>query len=111
MTCEHCVRTIQRALSALEGVSRVEVSLSMDVVELIESDFCPKCAVVRERVERVARLMGVEVKLLNPIDHADRIVELGILTTPAVVVNGKVKFAGVVPTEEKIREAIEEELS
>jgi len=28
MTCEHCVRTIQRALSALEGVSRVEVSLS-----------------------------------------------------------------------------------
>jgi len=81
------------------------------VVELIESDFCPKCAVVRERVEKVAKSMGVEVRLLNPIEHADRIVELRILTSPAVVVNGKVKFAGVVPTEEKIRKAIEEEFS
>ena len=81
------------------------------VVELVESNFCPKCAAVKERVEKVAREMGVEVRLLDPIDDADRIVELGILTSPAVVVNGKVKFAGVIPTEEKIRQAIEEELS
>ncbi|EDP76324.1 thioredoxin family protein [Hydrogenivirga sp. 128-5-R1-1] len=81
------------------------------VVELVESNFCPKCAAVKERVEKVAREMGVEVRLLDPIDDADRIVKLGILTSPAVVVNGKVKFAGVIPTEEKIRQAIEEELS
>ena len=77
----------------------------------MESNFCPKCAAVKERVEKVASDMGVEVRLLDPIDDADRIVELGILTSPAVVVNGKVKFAGVIPTEEKIRQAIEEELS
>ena len=81
------------------------------VVELLESSFCPKCAVVRERVEKVAREMNVEVRLLDPVEDADRIVELGILTSPAVVVNGKVKFAGVIPTEEKIRKAIEEEIS
>ena len=80
------------------------------LIELIESDFCPKCAVVRERVEKVAKELGVEVKLLDPIEDYDRIVQLGILTSPAVVVNGKVKFAGVIPTEEKIREAIMEEM-
>ncbi len=81
------------------------------VVELLESNFCPKCAVVKERVMKVAEDMGVEVRLLDPIEDTERIVNLGILTSPAVVVNGKVKFAGVIPTEEKIRKAIEEELS
>ena len=80
------------------------------VVELLESNFCPKCAVVKDRVERVAKELGIEVKLLDPIEDTERIVELGILTSPAIVVNGKVKFAGVVPTEEKIKRAIEEEL-
>ncbi len=80
------------------------------VVELLESNFCPKCAAVKDKVLKVANEMGVEVRLLDPIDDADRIVDLGVLTSPAVIVNGKVKFAGVVPTEEKIRQAIEEEI-
>lgn len=80
------------------------------LVELLESNFCPKCAVVKERVSKVAEELGVEVKLLDPIKDTDRIVELGLLTSPAVVVNGRVKFAGVVPSEEEIRKAIEEEL-
>lgn len=79
-------------------------------MELVESDFCPKCAVVKERVLKVAKDLGAEVKLLDPVEDAERIVDLGILTSPAVVVNGKVKFAGVVPSEEKIRKAIEEEM-
>ncbi|WP_457601154.1 thioredoxin family protein [Hydrogenivirga sp.] len=83
----------------------------MVVIELLESNFCPKCAAVKEKVTKVAKELGVEVKMLDPIDDADRIVELGVLTSPAVIVNGKVKFAGVIPTEEKIRQAVEEELS
>ncbi len=34
MTCEHCVMTIRRALSAIEGVSRVDVSLSTGTVKV-----------------------------------------------------------------------------
>ncbi|MDQ7082350.1 MAG: thioredoxin family protein [Aquificota bacterium] len=80
------------------------------VVELLESNFCPKCGAVR-RVLKVAEELGVEVKMLDPVEDADRITELRILTFPAVVVGGKIKFAGVVPTEEKIKKAILEELS
>ncbi|RLJ71329.1 thioredoxin-like protein [Hydrogenivirga caldilitoris] len=83
----------------------------MVAVELLESNFCPKCAVVKDRVVKVARELGAEVKMLDPIEDVDRITELGILTSPAVVINGKVKFAGVVPSEENIRKAIEEEIS
>jgi len=83
----------------------------MVVVELLESNFCPKCATVKEKVIKVAEEMGIEVRMLDPIEDADRIIELGVLTSPAVIVNGKVKFAGVIPTEEKIRQAIEEETS
>ncbi|HHJ64767.1 MAG TPA: copper chaperone [Aquifex aeolicus] len=34
MTCEHCVMTIKRALSTIEGVSRVDVSLSAGTVKV-----------------------------------------------------------------------------
>ncbi|MDQ7082030.1 MAG: thioredoxin family protein [Aquificota bacterium] len=60
---------------------------------------------------KVAKEMGAEVVVLDPIKDTDRITQLRILTAPAVAVNGKVKFAGVVPSEEKIRKAIEEEIS
>ncbi len=85
---------------------------SMSVlVEVLDSDFCPKCTRVREKVLRVAKEVGAEVRILDPVGDIDRIVELGILTAPAVVINGRVKFAGNVPSEEEIREAIEEENS
>ncbi len=80
------------------------------VVEILEAGYCPKCAVVKDRVLKVAREMGVDVKVIDPVKDADRVVRLGILTSPTVVVNGKIKFAGVIPSEEKIRRAIEEEM-
>ncbi len=80
-------------------------------VEILKSSFCPKCATVKEKVIKVSKELGVDVSLLDPVEDTDRIVELGILTSPAVVVNGKVKFVGVIPTEEKIKQAILEEMT
>ena len=34
MTCEHCVRTVKNAVSSLEGVSKVEVSLRDGLVRV-----------------------------------------------------------------------------
>ncbi len=34
MTCEHCVRTVKNAVSSLEGVSKVEVSLQDGLVKV-----------------------------------------------------------------------------
>ena len=37
MTCQHCRQTVQRALSSLEGVQQVEVSLSDKKAVLLHS--------------------------------------------------------------------------
>ncbi len=34
MTCQHCVNTVQRAVSSLEGISKVEVSLDSGTVRV-----------------------------------------------------------------------------
>ncbi len=81
------------------------------VVEVLDSGFCPKCSAVAQRVKKVCVELGAEVRVLDPISDAERIREIGIFTSPVVVINGKVKFAGTVPSEDKIRKAIEEERS
>ena len=78
------------------------------VVEVIESNACPKCAKVKEVAEEVCKETGAQLRILDPIRDSDRIVDLGILTSPAVVINGKVKFIGIVPSREDLKKAIEE---
>ncbi len=35
MSCQHCVRAVEQALSALDGVTEVQVSLEKGMAELI----------------------------------------------------------------------------
>jgi len=58
---------------------------------------CPKCKKLAEVAEQAAREMGVEFDLVKVTDM-QQIVSYGVLSTPALVVDGKVKIAGKVPT-------------
>lgn len=56
MTCEHCVRTVTRALSSVRGVSKVEVSLEKGMARLeLEED------VPLEELKRVVEEWGYRV--------------------------------------------------
>ena len=57
---------------------------------------CAKCKSVEELVKRVADVQGVAIDLEKVEDMA-RIVSYGVMSTPAVVVDGKVVHAGGVP--------------
>lgn len=52
MSCMHCVRAIERELSAVPGVSRVEVRLEAKTVSV---DFAPPAdaAALRDRLARL----------------------------------------------------------
>lgn len=50
MTCEGCVRSVTRALSAVEGVSQVDVSLEKGEAVVTHADATPASA-LREAVE------------------------------------------------------------
>ena len=57
---------------------------------------CAKCKSVEELVKRVADAQGISIDLEKVEDMA-RIVGYGVMSTPAVVVDGKVVHAGGVP--------------
>lgn len=76
-------------------------------VELFYSPGCSQCAAAREGLKATAERSGRgiewhEVNVLEDLDHA---VELGVLTLPAVVVDGELLFSSL-PTPRQLRDAL-----
>jgi small redox-active disulfide protein 2 len=63
---------------------------------------CAKCRTLAERTEAAARALGLDYRL-EKISDLDAIVAAGVMTTPALVVDGQVKVAGHVPTIDAIK--------
>lgn len=62
---------------------------------------CSKCEVTAKLIEKAAQAKGVEVRLEKVTDMA-AILGYGVMSTPGVVVDGKVVHAGGVPDSKKI---------
>ncbi len=74
------------------------------LLEVVDSPGCAKCRGAKEIAKKVARSMeGVELRELSVLEHGERIVELGILTTPAIAINGRVAFTSIPKEEELVR--------
>lgn len=58
---------------------------------------CPKCALLAERVAAAARAEGVGIELVKVTDIQE-ILAFGVLGTPALVIEGQVRFSGMVPS-------------
>jgi small redox-active disulfide protein 2 len=68
---------------------------------------CPKCKKLAENAEAAAREVGSDVQVVKVTD-IDEIVKSGVMLTPGLAVNGKVKSAGRVPDIEEIKRWIVE---
>lgn len=66
---------------------------------------CQKCAVLSERVEQAARELGIDYELQKVTD-AEQIARFGVMSTPALAVDGVVHFTGRVPTVSALREIL-----
>lgn len=62
---------------------------------------CPKCQRLEQLTREVATEIGVDAQFEHVRDIA-RIMEYAVLSTPALVIEGKVKVAGRMPTKEEI---------
>ncbi len=58
---------------------------------------CAKCNKLYAAAEAAAKALGIEYEM-EKIDDIDRITERNVMMTPALAVNGEVKFAGRVPS-------------
>jgi small redox-active disulfide protein 2 len=66
---------------------------------------CPKCRRLAENAEAAARELGIEYEIQKVTD-INEIMSFGVMMTPALAVDGKVKAVGKVPSAEEIRKLI-----
>jgi small redox-active disulfide protein 2 len=62
---------------------------------------CANCKATSAFIESIAAQRGVEIRLTK-VEDMQAILSHGIMSTPGVVVDGKVVHAGGVPSREKI---------
>lgn len=63
---------------------------------------CSKCNKLYEQAEAAAKELGIEYKM-EKIADMDKIVAMGVMMTPAMAVDGKVKVSGRVPTVDSLK--------
>ncbi len=82
------------------------------IVEVFSSPGCSKCGHAKKLLRSMVHELGDdriewrEVNILNELDYA---VKTGVLSTPAIALNGELVFAGL-PSAEKLKALLEEKL-
>jgi small redox-active disulfide protein 2 len=66
---------------------------------------CEKCQVLYERTRQAAQELGLECEI-EKVSDIEAIVSFGVLSTPALVVDGTVKMNGRVPTVAQLKEML-----
>ncbi|MBN1883838.1 MAG: TM0996/MTH895 family glutaredoxin-like protein [Deltaproteobacteria bacterium] len=69
---------------------------------------CPKCMKLAENAEKAARELGIDFELVK-VSEIDEITSFGVMSTPALAVDGEVKLAGKTSSTEEIRNILNEE--
>lgn len=63
---------------------------------------CPKCKLLNANTEAAVKALGIEVTI-EKVEKIQDIMKFGVMTTPALVVDGVVKSVGKVLSAENIR--------
>ena len=63
---------------------------------------CAKCTKLYEHTESIAQELGVDYTIEKITDML-KFIDYGVMITPALVVNGKLKVAGKIPTDKQIQ--------
>ncbi len=63
---------------------------------------CSKCEKLEENAKLAVKEKGIKAELLK-ITEIDKIIEYGVMSTPAIVIDGEVKSYGKVCSVEEIK--------
>ena len=66
---------------------------------------CPKCKRLAEQAETAAQELQIDYKL-EKVTEINEIMRFGVMMTPALAVDGQVKFAGKAPSIEEIKQVL-----
>ena len=76
-------------------------------IEMFYSPGCSACVAQQDELRAAARaaIKDVEWHDVNVLDNVDRAVDRGVLTRPAIVIDGEVAFTSM-PTVAQLRKAL-----
>lgn len=66
---------------------------------------CPKCKQTVKVLEMAISELGLNVRV-EKVEDLSEIVNRGIVSTPAIAINGKVVISGRIPTLEEVKELL-----
>jgi len=67
---------------------------------------CPKCNKLTEHTKEAAESLGIDYEI-EKVTDITKIMEFGVMMTPALAVDGEVKITGKVPSVEDIKKIIQ----
>jgi len=82
-------------------------------IEVFSAPGCGKCGRAKDVLRQIVGTWPDDVVVwreVNILDELDYAVEIGVLSTPAIAIDGKLIFTGL-PSEKKLRQAIENKVS
>ncbi len=62
---------------------------------------CRKCKALYDKVRAIAASHQIEIDLIK-VQDLDKIIDYGVMLTPGLVIDGKVKASGKIPADEAI---------
>ncbi len=66
---------------------------------------CSKCTKLYEMTKEIAAEISPDAEIVKVRD-INAIIAMGVMMTPALVVDGQIKFSGRVPTADELRKAL-----
>ncbi|HNY70019.1 MAG TPA: thioredoxin family protein [Syntrophorhabdus sp.] len=66
---------------------------------------CAKCTKLMENAEKAAKKLGIEYEI-EKVSDINAIMSYGVMATPALVLDDKVKVVGKVPSQEDIEKIL-----
>lgn len=67
---------------------------------------CAKCKRLFANVQEAVKDLGAEAEVIK-VDSIDEIVERGVMSTPALFIDGKMRMSGKVPTVDELKKIIQ----
>ena len=62
---------------------------------------CPKCKTLAATTDAAAKKLGLDYELVK-VTEIDKIIDYGVMVTPALVIDGAVAVSGKVPSEAEV---------
>ena len=89
----------RRAKKRYGGMSKMKIQ--------ILGTGCPKCKKMAELTDAAAKQLGLDVEIEKVTDIM-KILDFGVMSTPALAVDGKVLAAGNVPSPEQVKRLLQQ---